>query len=138
MKFIYVYSPHNEIERNMTQRLKSEIGSRIVAEYDYQSVKDILPVRTTPAFIIIREDLQGDELLDGDPELRITMEAYKIDQEEDLNIRNKTTDRLDYMVSAEKSKAVEAFKNDIKADIEASPDVVAALPQVVKVKLGLE
>ena len=138
MKFIYVYSPHNEIERNMTQRLKNEIGSHILAEYDLQSVKDILPVRTTPAFIIIREDLQGYEMLDGDPQLRITMEAYKIDQEEDLNIRNKITDRLDYMVSAEKARAVEAFKSDIKADLEASPDAKAALPQVVKTKLGLE
>ena len=136
VKLIYIYSMHNEVERAALNRLRDELGMYIVGEYDYQDVKDLIPIRTTPAFLILRDDLQGDELLDGDVQLKITAEAMKAMGEEDLKIHQKETNRLDNFISGEKMKAVNVFKTEIKADL--SPTAISALPEIVKTKLGLE
>lgn len=136
MKLIYIYSMHNEVERTALNRLRDELGMYIVGEYDYQEVKEIIPIRATPAFLILRDDLQGDELLDGDVQLKITAEAMKAMGEEDLKIHQKETNRLDSFINGEKMKAVNAFKTEIKADL--SPTAIAALPEAVKTKLGVE
>jgi len=136
VKLIYIYSMHNEVERAALNRLRDELGMYIVGEYDYLDVKDLIPIRTTPAFLILRDDLQGDELLDGDVQLKITAEAMKAMGEEDLKIHQKETNRLDNFISGEKMKAVNVFKTEIKADL--SPTAISALPEIVKTKLGLE
>ena len=135
MKLIYIYSMHNEVERTALNRLRDELGMYIVGEYDYQEVKDIIPVRATPAFLILRDDLQGDDLLDGDPQLKITAEAMKAMAEEDLKIHQKETNRLDNFISGEKMRSVKAYKDELKASL--TPAAIEALPQMIKEKLGL-
>lgn len=126
---------HNEVERAAINKLRDELGMYIVGEYDYQDVKELIPVRTTPAFLILRDDLQGDELLGGDPQLKITLEAYKSMEEEDIKLYQKDTKRLDNMVNAEIAKAINSFKNEIKAIL--TPAESALLPQLVKDKIGI-
>lgn len=135
MKLIYIYSMHSEVERAALNRLRDELGMYIVGEYDYQEVKDIIPVRATPAFLIIRDDLQGDDLLEGDAQLKITAEAMKAMGEEDLKIHQKETYRLDSFINGEKMKGVEAYKDELKASL--TPAAIEALPQLIKEKLGL-
>lgn len=113
MKIILVYNPDSEIERNTMDILETKLGSLIVAKHDFQTVKDILPVRTTPAFIVLRDDLEGVELLDGDIELKIEAEVAKITQEEDLKIHQKEIYRLDEVINREKSKAQDDLMNDM-------------------------
>ena len=135
VKLIYIYSMHNEVERAALSRLREELGAYIVGEYDYQEVMEIIPVRATPAFLILRDDLQGDELLDGDAQLKITFEAYKAMEDEDIKLYQKETKRFDSMVNAEIAKAINSFKNEIKSVL--SPTDSALLPQSIKNKIGI-
>lgn len=125
----------SEIERNNLNRIRAELGENLILEYDYQEVRDIIPVRATPAFVFIREDLQGDELLDGDAELKITAEVYKAITDEDEKIHKLNSRRLDIMIDGEKTKVLNAFKAELKAEL--TPDDLSAVPQSIKEKLGL-
>lgn len=113
MKLILIYNPESEIERNTFNRLKQELSNYIIREYDYREVRDIIPIRATPAFVVLRDDLEGVELLEGDAELKITAEAYKIMQEEELKVHQKGTYRLDNFVKAEKQKAEDNLLEDM-------------------------
>lgn len=115
MKLILIYNPESEIERKAFNRLRQELGTYIVKEYDFRDVRDIIPIRATPAFVVLRDDLEGNELLSGDVELKITAEAYKIMQEEELKIHQAETHRLDNFVNAEKTKAQDALMEDMLA-----------------------
>ncbi|SCZ80383.1 hypothetical protein [Acidaminobacter hydrogenoformans] len=79
--------------------------------------------------MILRDDLQGEELIGGDAELKITAEAYKAMQE-DLKIHNKESSRLDYLTRKERNKVI--------AEIIAALDVatISVLPQRAKDMLG--
>ena len=111
MKIILVYNQESKIEREKMELLEQKLGNLIIAKHNFQDVKDILPVRTTPAFIVMRDDLEGDELLDGDIELKIEAEVAKIMEEEEFKIHGKKTHRLDNLIKSkiEESKA-EALK----------------------------
>ncbi len=113
MKIILVYNPESEVERNKMTLLENKLGTLLVAKYDFREVKDVLPVRATPAFIIIRDDLEGDELLDGDLELKIEAEVLKIMDEEDLKVHQKENNRLDYFINDKKQEAQDALMLDM-------------------------
>lgn len=135
MKVIYIYNMESEIERNNLNRIRAELGENLILEYDYQEVRDIIPVRATPAFVFIREDLQGDELFDGDAELKITAEVYKAITDEDEKIHKLNSRRFDIMIDGEKTKVLNAFKAELKAELTS--DDLSAVPQAIKEKLGL-
>lgn len=113
MKAILIYNPESEIERNTVQTLENKLAGYLVGKYDYRTVADIIPVRTTPAFILLRDDLQGTDLLDGDLELKIEGELAKIQEDEDLKLHQIETNRLDRVINTEKSKA----QDDLLADM---------------------
>ena len=136
MNVIYIYNLESEVERNVLSRIRKELGENLILEYDYQAIRDILPVRATPAFIFIREDLQGDALLEGDAELKITAEVYKALTDEDEKVHKLSSKRFDVMINGEKTKAENALMDAIKADL--TPAVMAALPQNIKTRLGLD
>lgn len=104
MKLILIYNPESEIERKTFKRLYDELGNYIVREYSFNDIKDIIPIRATPAFVVIRDDLQGDELLSGDAQLKVTAEAYKIMQEEEQKLLQQETYRLDNLIKTEVQK----------------------------------
>lgn len=135
MKVIYIYNMESEIERNNLNRIRAELGDNLILEYDYQEVRDILPVRATPAFVFIREDLQGDDLLDGDAELKITAEVYKAITDEDEKIHKLNSRRFDIMIDGEKTKVLNMFKEELKAELTS--DALSAVPHSIKEKLGL-
>lgn len=107
MKIIYLYNPHNAHEVALIDRVKDEVLTNYVEEMavvDYQTVKDTFRIRTTPAIVIIRDDLQGENLLSEDIEtekFRLTLELNKIMQEEEMNIYQKETKRIDRIVNSE-------------------------------------
>jgi len=135
VKVIYIYNMESEIERNNLNRIRAELGDNLILEYDYQEVRDILPVRATPAFVFIREDLQGDDLLDGDAELKITAEVYKAITDEDEKIHKLNSRRFDIMIDGEKTKVLNMFKEELKAELTS--DALSAVPHSIKEKLGL-
>jgi hypothetical protein len=113
MKIVLVYNSNSEIERNIMATLENKLGNLIISKHDVQDVKSVLPVRATPAFVILRDDLEGEELLDGDIELKIEGEVAKIMQEEELKIHNKEITRLDYVINTEKQKSEDVMLSDL-------------------------
>jgi hypothetical protein len=113
MKIILVYNPESETERNKMELLENKLGTLLVAKYDFRDVRDILPVRATPAFIVIRDDMEGDELLDGDLELKIEAEVTKIMDDEDLKVHQKESNRLDHLITNKINAAQDALIEDM-------------------------
>lgn len=113
MRLLLVYNSYSEAERNAFARIKQELGCYIEKEFDMNTIigtdmsgnylrySDVFPVASTPAFIPIRDDLCGDNLLQGDARLNITAEVYKMLQEEEEIIHNQQTKRLDVLVNTE-------------------------------------
>ena len=115
MRFILIYSPHVKEERSLFERMKTELG--IYAETVAMSIeeaKKVYPIRATPALIQIRDDLQGEQLLQSvDGKLRIVAEAYKSLQEEEKNLFQMDSHRLDYLISTEKQNAQDTLLEDM-------------------------
>jgi len=113
MRLMLVYNSYSEAERNTFARIKQELGCYIEKEFDMNTIigtdmsgnylrySDVLPVVATPAFIPIRDDLCGEHLLQGDAQLNITAEVYKMLQEEEEKIHNQQTKRLDFLINNE-------------------------------------
>lgn len=136
MQIIYIYNEHSELDRLNLDNVKKQLGDRVVHIYDYQEIKHLIPVRETPALLFVREDLQGASLYEGDVEMKMLGHIAKGIDEEEIGLFNRDYKRMDMVINNEKIKAVNAFKNDVKADL--SPEAASALPQSVKTKLGLE
>ena len=109
-KFILIYNKESEIERNAFDRIRSEMGSYIVAEHHFMDVKHLYPIQQTPALIPILDHLCGEHLLDGDIQLNMLAEATRLHEEEEEKIHNKQTKRLDNLINAEKEKAIAEHK----------------------------
>lgn len=106
MRVIYVYNPHSAFETALKTRAVNELQTYVeeVESIDFQAIKDIYRIRATPALIIIRDDLQGEHLLEEDIErgqLRLALECYKALQEQESNIYQKDTKRIDSVVLKE-------------------------------------
>lgn len=112
-KFILIYNKESKVERDSFERIRQEMGTYIIAEYDFQDVRNIYPVHSTPALIPILDHLCGDHLLQGDTQLNFTAEANRLIAEEELKIHQAETYRLDNLINSEKSKSEDAFLNDI-------------------------
>lgn len=114
-KFVLIYNQHSEVERSTFDRIRQQMGSYIIAEYDFQDVKDIYPVQQTPALIPILDHLCGEHLLDGDVELNMYAEATRLHGEEEEKVHNRQTKRLDILINFEKEKAREEIRMEVKA-----------------------
>lgn len=113
MKIILVYNQESEIERNTMQTLETKLGNLIIAKHNFMDVRDILPVRATPAFVVLRDDLEGDDLLAGDVELKIEAEILKIMQEEELKVHEAETNRLDNFITNKVITAQDELLDDM-------------------------
>ena len=110
MKVVYIYNQHSAKEVEMLERAKQEMGSYIqeVQVLDIDQAKELYHFGSTPALIVVQEHLQGEHLLDStDGQLRVTAEVYKALQEEELNLRETETHRIDNLISAEVCKQVD-------------------------------
>lgn len=117
MRVIYVYDKNSEIQRNMITRASTEIGSSItelkVANLD--DVKDTFNIRATPAVVILRDDLQGENLLNEntDGSLLITALLTKYMDEEDKSLHQQDNNRLDLLVKAQEKEAQDKLMEDM-------------------------
>ncbi|WP_373845091.1 hypothetical protein [Clostridium sp.] len=117
MRVIYVYDKNSEIQRNMITRASTEIGSSItelkVANLD--DVKDTFNIRATPAVIILRDDLQGENLLNEntDGSLLITALLTKYMDEEDKSLHQQDNNRLDLLIKAQEKEAQDKLMEDM-------------------------
>ncbi|GAS80069.1 hypothetical protein [Paenibacillus amylolyticus] len=103
MRMIYIYSKHNPRSLEMIEHTKEKLGStmELIQCEEYDEVKDIYPISGLPAVIFLREDLQGERLLGEDVELsslRIELELAKMQEEEENNLHNMETKRLDFIL----------------------------------------
>lgn len=116
MKALYIYNPHSVLEKNMFERAKKELSNHIqdINIKDINTIKNIIPIRDTPALVIIRDDLQGDSLLkECDGQLRVTAELYKALEEEELNIYQAKTHRIDSLINQEIIKGQDKLLEDL-------------------------
>jgi hypothetical protein len=83
MRLIYAYNPHNAQEIALLDRVKEE-SSGLIEELiveDFQTLKEYYPISQTPALIVIREDLQGPDLLEEDEETGALRLVAKVAEE---------------------------------------------------------
>lgn len=112
MKVIYIYNPYNSREVGLLDQVKEELGNVVeeVEAVDFQEVKEQYRIAQTPAIIYIRDDWQGEQLLNVDDEqakLRVTLDATQYIEEEEKNIHEMETYRLDFKVKKEITAAVQ-------------------------------
>jgi hypothetical protein len=101
-------------------RIRKELGANLeevqCAEYD--DVKHLYPIRALPAIIFLREDLQGENLLDIDPEttsLRLSLEAAQALEAEERNLQEYETYRLDFKMKQKIETATEPLGTELVA-----------------------
>jgi hypothetical protein len=108
MQAIFIYNPHNSTEVSLTERVKLEFANYLVEveAVDFQEVKNLFKISTTPALIIVSEALQGEHLLDeaDNGQLKIAAELWKAIQEEEAVIHGIETNRIGDLIEAEVKK----------------------------------
>ena len=113
MKAFFVSSVHSLKQRDMVARALNEMGTHIteIQTLDEDKAKEVFGIRATPALIILRDDWQGEHLLNEtvDGQLLVTAELLKAMEEEDLAIHQQETHRMDNFIKAENLKAVDEY-----------------------------
>jgi hypothetical protein len=99
-------------------RIRKELGANLeeVQCVEYEDVKHLYPLRALPAIIFLREDLQGENLLDIDPEttsLRLSLEAAQALEAEERNLQEYETYRLDFKMKQEIETATEPLGTEL-------------------------
>ena len=116
MKALYIYNPNSASELLLIERAQEEMGSYIaVISIDDLSQETKSLVRTTPALLIVSDDLQGEELTkeDVDGQLVVTGMLYKRLEEEELCIHQAETNRVDCLIETEKTKAIDDYTEEL-------------------------
>ncbi|MGE8036836.1 hypothetical protein [Lysinibacillus sp. NPDC093692] len=111
---MYIYNEHDRTELEALERAVEEMGNYITL-VEYSSIRGLLPIRATPALIILREDMQGEHMLEdgSDGKMRITAEMHKAMEEEELNLFQAETHRIDNFVNKEVTSNVDGAVLDI-------------------------
>ncbi|MCT8978862.1 hypothetical protein N4T77_19990 [Clostridium sp. CX1] len=119
MRVIYAYNPYDSKEVKIIARVKEELSSLVedIQIVDFMDIREMYKIRETPALIILRDDLQGINLLTEDPDnngqLRVTGEVYKAMQEEENNFHNMPTNRIDVLINTEVVKGQDNLMSDM-------------------------
>ncbi len=112
MKAIFVYSKDSKDDRDIVERVKSEMGSRVqIMELSEVGEELRGSIRTTPALIPILDHLQG-EFIKGegvDGSLILTASLNKLLSEDEVILYNKDTQRLDNFITIENEKAIDDY-----------------------------
>lgn len=112
MKALYIYNPHSAPEIALIERAQHEMATyiEIVSVDDLPDMLKRL-VSATPALITVTDDMQGAGLTaEGvDGKLLATAALYKRLQEEELAIHQAETHRLDNLIQAEKTTAIDTY-----------------------------
>lgn len=113
MRVLFIYNPNNFQEASLMDEAMAEMSNHIeqIEVVDFNLVREQFKIRETPALIIIRDDLQGLQLLDKDKtgnQLHITAELLKAMEEEDLNLHQQETHRIDNLVIREANAKIDA------------------------------
>ena len=110
MRAIYIYSKHDATQRNLIERVESELGG-IIEVVELDECPSLLRrlVRETPCLIQAEEHLQGIELLkDGvDGKLLLTAEMYERMDRSEKALHNVDNARLDSFVVGENNTAMD-------------------------------
>ncbi len=113
MKVILVYNSHSSKELDVLERAKREMGA-YVQEFSVSTVdeaKEKYPVRATPALILLRDDLEGENLIGETVNGELIMSAFlkqQCEQEEQV-MYNQSTNRLDKLIDTEKQSAIDSY-----------------------------
>jgi hypothetical protein len=116
LKAIYIYNPYSAQEVTLIERAKSEMSTHVeeLEVIDFESAKNRFKIRATPALIVIRDDLQGEILLNEvNGKLRVTAELYKMLEEEERNIHQAEMHRIDNLIIREVQKGQDDLLEDM-------------------------
>lgn len=105
MRTIFIYNPQSKNEMSMLAEIRNEMPN--IEIFDFNVIRDVFQIRTTPALIFIKDSLQGEQLLDVDPQknkTRVMLEFLKEQENEDLILHNQKTRRIDFFVENEVAK----------------------------------
>jgi hypothetical protein len=116
MKALYIVNGYSAQELALIERAKQEMGNYIEV-VELSTLQEPLKklVRSTPALIIVNDDLQGENLISEgvDGKLLATAMLYKRMEEEDLAIHQQETHRLDNLINIEKTKAIDDYTAEL-------------------------
>jgi hypothetical protein len=112
MKVLYIYNSNSNVELSLIERANEEMKGYINL-VSLDSVPELVKnlVTATPCLLVVTDDLQGNNLLseDVDGKLLSTAMLYKRMEEEDKAIHQAETFRLDNMIKAENTKAIDNY-----------------------------
>lgn len=146
MRAIYIYSQHDYPSIQAIDLIRKELGANLeeVQCVEYEDVKHLYPLRALPAIIFLREDLQGENLLDIDPEttsLRLSLEAAQALEAEERNLQEYETFRLDFKMKQEIETATEPLGTELVAtklqERQATATANSLCSQLISTKLEL-
>ncbi|MFU1798655.1 hypothetical protein ACM1RC_32775 [Paenibacillus azoreducens] len=123
MRTVFIYNPYNPTETALLERAKKEISNLATLEVlDLMEAREHYPVRTTPALIVIRDDFQGEHLLDTDEldgQLRVTGLLLAQQEEEAKVVHNMEPNWVDHLLHQEVRSATEPLgKQLVDATLE--------------------
>jgi len=116
MRAIFIYSKHDARQRNLIERVESELQGVIeVVELDECPTLLRRLVRETPCLIKSEEHLQGVSLLDEavDGKLLLTAEMYESMDRSEKALHNVDNARLDTFVVGENNNAIDTYTMEL-------------------------
>jgi hypothetical protein len=129
MKALYIYNEFDANEIALIDRVKTEFGEYLeeVKIGKSQELKDVYNIRTTPALIILRDDLQGANLLaEGtDGKLLITGEVAKAYDLETKALYGDNAGRTDNLINTEAGIIAENMTRELKNTTEQLKENIA-------------
>lgn len=116
MKAIFIYNDHSANERAIIERAEREMETYITV-IPLSQVQDPIRsfVRSTPCLITITDEMQGENLMEdgADGQLIVTAKLYKRLEEEEREVHQQETHRLDNMINAEKTTVIDTYTMDL-------------------------
>jgi len=117
MRIVFIYSQHDNRQLQVIDRVKEEMSAFVdeVAVMELDEAKQLYHISRTPAVIIIREDLQGENLMGEGVDGKLLMSAMVVKQteEEELVFHNAQHNRMDNYIKARKNEAIDEILDDM-------------------------
>ncbi|WP_273322606.1 hypothetical protein [Vallitalea guaymasensis] len=117
MKVVFIYNPYCSEEVNYLEKVREktlEIGQSVTF-VDFEKAKGVFDIRDTPAVVMIRDDLQGKEMLEKDESLfsKAAIVVAQNKQKENSDFYKNEIDSIRTLIENEKEEVQEQLLEDM-------------------------
>lgn len=117
MKVVFIYNPYCSEEVNYLEKVREktlEIGQSVTF-VDFEKAKEVFDIRDTPAVVMIRDDLQGKEMLEKDESLfsKAAIVVAQNKQKENSDFYKNEIDSIRTLIENEKEEVQEQLLEDM-------------------------